>query len=75
MWKKTEFQNGKIVIRTADKSDTGLLLSWDRHISKAEFESIIGLGRVIILECEGSFAPSGEPFELILSKQLSQDKV
>ena len=45
-----------VIIRTADKSDTELLLSMDRHISRSELESIIGLGRVFILECGGSFA-------------------
>lgn len=45
-----------VIIRTADKSDTELRLSLDRHISRSELESIIGLGRVFILECGGSFA-------------------
>ncbi|MGN0637001.1 MAG: GNAT family N-acetyltransferase [Huintestinicola sp.] len=44
------------VIRTAELSDAELLLSFDRHISPSELESIIGLGRVFILECEGRFA-------------------
>ena len=139
-----------VIIRTAKLSDTELLFFYDRHISKAELENVIGLGRLFILEFEGcfagwlryglfwdntpfmnmlflleeyrgkglgkmlalfwerkmaesgysevmtstasdeyaqhfyirlgykivgGFAPSGEPFELILSKQLSQDKV
>ena len=46
----------RVIIRTADKLDTELLLSLDRHISRSELESIIGLGRVFILECGGSFA-------------------
>ncbi|MGN1106446.1 MAG: GNAT family N-acetyltransferase [Huintestinicola sp.] len=45
-----------VIIRTAKLSDTELLLSFDRHISKSELENIIGLGRVIILDCDGSFA-------------------
>lgn len=56
MEEKTKFDNGKIIIRAADKSDAELLLSYDRHISRSELESIIGLGRVFILECGGSFA-------------------
>lgn len=49
-------ESAKIVIRTADKPDIGLILSYDRHICSSELESIIGLGRIFILEYEGSFA-------------------
>lgn len=49
-------EDKSVIIRTANKSDAELLLSFDRHISRSELESIIGLGRVFILECGGSFA-------------------
>lgn len=46
----------KAELRTAATADIDRLLTYDRHISPEEPESIIGLGSVYILEAENSFA-------------------
>ena len=41
------------VIRTASASDLPFLTEHDRHITPAELESVIRLGRILIIECGG----------------------
>lgn len=45
-----------ITIRTANIADIDLLTALDRHISRCELENIIRLGRVFIIQSEGTFA-------------------
>ena len=45
-----------MTIRTAAFSDLETLTAQDRHISKAELENLIRLGRVTVLEVDGKFA-------------------
>ena len=45
-----------MTIRTAYSSDLEVLIAHDHHLSPAELENLIRLGRVTVLEVEGQFA-------------------
>lgn len=45
-----------IIVRTADAADIDLLAALDRHISRCELKNIIRLGRVLIIQSDGTFA-------------------